>query len=115
VTFADARATVSAMIDESLIEEAGRRLAAAAPGARVILFGSHARGRAGRHSDLDFLVVEPQVENTAEESVRLMRVLAPLRVPVEVVVVRKAYADEWRGVRGGLIHAALSEGRVLAG
>lgn len=51
------------MIDERVIAEAGRRLAAAAPGARVILFGSHARGDAALHSDLDFLVVEPEVDD----------------------------------------------------
>jgi predicted nucleotidyltransferase len=46
------------VVDESLIAEAARRLAAAAPGARVILFGSHARGEADPHSDVDFLVIE---------------------------------------------------------
>ena len=57
-----AATTISAMrvIDEALIEEAGRRLAAAAPDAQVILFGSHARGEADLHSDVDFLVVEPE-------------------------------------------------------
>lgn len=48
------------MFDETGIAEAGRRLAAAAPPqTRVILFGSHARGKAGPQSDLDRLVVEP--------------------------------------------------------
>jgi predicted nucleotidyltransferase len=47
------------MIDATLAQEAGRRLTQAAPGARVILFGSHARGDADSGSDLDFLVVEP--------------------------------------------------------
>ena len=48
------------MLDDALIQEAGQRLhAAAPPGSRVILFGSHARGQAGPHSDLDFLVIEP--------------------------------------------------------
>jgi hypothetical protein len=36
---------LDAMTNENLIEEAGRRLAKAAPGARVILFGSRARLR----------------------------------------------------------------------
>jgi predicted nucleotidyltransferase len=103
------------VIDEALIAEAGRRLAAAAPEAQVILFGSHARGEANPQSDVDFLVVEPEVENEAEESVRLHRTLRDLRVPADVIVVSRAYADRWRGVRGGLVHAALSQGRVLAG
>jgi predicted nucleotidyltransferase len=102
------------VVDESLIAEAGRRLTKAAPGAEVILFGSHARGEAHSHSDVDFLVVEPEVSNGAGESVRLRRELRGLRLPADVIVVSRHYAEEWRDVRGGLIHAALSEGRCLS-
>lgn len=103
------------VVDETLIAEAGRRLAAAAPDAEVILFGSHARGEASPHSDVDFLVVEPEVADEAEESVRLHRTLRDLRLPVDVIVVSREYADRWRDVRGGLVHAAMSQGRVLVG
>lgn len=102
-------------VDETLIAEAGRRLATAAPDAQVILFGAHARGGANPHSDVDFLVIKPEVDNEAEESVRLHRTLRDLRVPADVIVVSREYADRWREVRGGLVHAALSQGRVLAG
>jgi predicted nucleotidyltransferase len=108
--------TISAVqvIDETLIAEAGRRLAAAALSAQVILLGSHACEEADPHSDLDFLVVEPEVDNEAEEAVRLHRTLRDLRVLADVIVVSREYVDRWREVRGGLIHAALSQGRVLA-
>ena len=103
------------MVDEAVIEEAGRRLArAAGSSAQVILFGSHARGDAGARSDLDFLVVESEVDNAAEESVRLRRALRGMRLAADVIVVSRQYASEWEGVRGSLVHAALSEGRVLA-
>lgn len=102
------------MIDDALIREAARRLHDAAPSSRVILFGSHARRDAGRHSDLDFLVVEPDVENAAEESVRLRRALRDLLVPMDIVVVSERHVDEWRNVRGSLVHAALADGQVLA-
>lgn len=81
----------------------------------MILFGSRACGEANPHSDLDFLVIEPKVDDEAEESVRLHRTLRDLRVPADVIVVSREYADRWREVRGGLIHAVLSRGRVLAG
>jgi uncharacterized protein len=102
------------MIDEATIAEAGRRLSSAAPGARVVLFGSHARGEAGPRSDLDFLVVEPEVENVAAESVRLRRTLRGLRVTADVIVVSERDMEDWRNVRGSLVHAALADGRVLA-
>jgi hypothetical protein len=52
----------------------------------VFLFGSHARGDAKSDSDLDFLFVERGAESTAEEWVRLRDALAPLGVPVDVIV-----------------------------
>lgn len=103
------------MIDEAVIHEAARRLAEAAPSARVILFGSAARGDAGLHSDLDFLVVSPDAGDEAEESIRLRRTLRGLRVPADVIVVSRGYAEDWQDVRGSLVHAALAEGRVLSG
>jgi predicted nucleotidyltransferase len=103
------------VVDDTLIAEAGRRLAAAAPDSKVNLFGSHARGESSPHSDVDFLVVEPEVDNEAEESVRLHRALRDLRLPADVIVVSRDYANRWREVRGGVVHAALSQGRVLVG
>ena len=103
------------VIDATTIEEAGRRLSEAAPPrTRVILFGSHARGEAGPHSDLDFLVIEPEVENPAVESVRLRRALGDLVLAADVIVASEHRVQEWRDVRGSLIHAALTEGRELA-
>jgi hypothetical protein len=56
------------MTDETLIAEAGRRLAAAAPDATVILFGSRARGEGRSDSDLDLLVIEPGLKAAARSS-----------------------------------------------
>jgi len=100
--------------NEASIRELGRRLAVEAPSACVILFGSYARGSATRHSDIDVLVIEPEVENAALESVRLMRAVGDLRLPVEIVVVSEREVAEWRDVRGSLVHVALADGRVLA-
>ena len=103
------------MFDEAVIQQAGRRiLAAAPPGSRVILFGSHARGEAGEHSDLDFLVIEPEVEDVVEESVRLYRTLNGLEVWADVIVRSEESVREWRDVYGTVINSALREGRELA-
>jgi predicted nucleotidyltransferase len=102
------------MIDEATIAEAGRRIGAAAPeGSRVILFGSHARGEAGPHSDLDILVIEPQVENTIKEATRFYRSLLDLNVAVDILVMAEDKARRRAKVKGTVIERALREGREL--
>lgn len=61
------------MTDEALVAEAGRRLAAAAPDAKVIVFGSRATGEAHPDSDLDLLVIEPEVKSRRAEFVRFAK------------------------------------------
>ena len=84
----------------------------AAPGSRVILFGSHATGSAGPDSDLDFLVVEPEVPDRRAEMVRLRGILRILGIPVDVAVVSAKVFDEWRDTPNTLIYEAAHTGRV---
>jgi predicted nucleotidyltransferase len=103
------------VLSEDAISEAGRTLArAAASQARVILFGSWARGEALPDSDLDFLVIERDVASKLDEMVRLRDALPPLGVPVDVLVISEEQAAAWRDVPGTMVHAALAEGRVVA-
>jgi uncharacterized protein len=102
------------VLSEDTIQKAGKALAAEASGsARVILFGSHARGEADDRSDLDFLVVEPKVDDRFAEAARLMGVVGRLGVPADVVVVSEDYAREWGAVQGSMVHEALTQGRVV--
>jgi predicted nucleotidyltransferase len=96
-----------------MVTEAVERLAKAAPDATVILFGSHARGDARPDSDLDLLVVEPQVASRRREMVRLMDVLRPLRLPIDLVVVSRRVFEEWADTPGTVIYQAAKEGKVL--
>ena len=102
------------MTAENLIAEAGRRLAEAAPGARVILFGSHARGEAGPDSDLDLLVIEPEVKSRRAEFVRLREELRGLEAAIDLVVVSDQQVEEWGHFEGTMLNDALTEGRILA-
>jgi uncharacterized protein len=101
------------MTNESLIAEAGRRLATATDGAQVIVFGSYARGEEGPDSDLDLLVIEPEVASPRAESARLRRALRDLDVALDVIVVSSAQADAWANVPGTMVNEAMQTGRVL--
>lgn len=99
-----------------MIEAAGRTLAQVATDpVKIILFGSRARGDASADSDYDFLVIERDPADRHGEMVRLARALRPLRMPAEVVVISERHADEWGDVQGTMVHAALTEGRLLHG
>ena len=58
---------MNAVAAAEMIERAGRAFieAAVAP-AKVILFGSHARGDQDDRSDFDFLVIEPEIDAGAQ-------------------------------------------------
>lgn len=106
---------MNAVATEEMIERAGRALidAASAP-AKVILFGSHARGDADEGSDFDFLVIEDEVEDRLDEAVRLRRALGDFKAPVDLIVMDAALAGRRAKVRGTMVNRAFREGRVLA-
>ncbi len=101
------------MVQDKTIKEAIKRLSKAAPEAMIILFGSRARGEAGERSDLDLLVVEPEVKARRMEMVRLSDVLRPLKIPVDILVTSRKNFEEWSKIPGTVIYRAATEGKVL--
>jgi len=101
------------MISGSKIQEAVELLREAGNPVRIILYGSYGRGTPHEDSDLDFLVVMPVLRNRRMEMVRLRRVLSPLRIPVDLLVVSDKVFREWSDTPGNIIYEAAREGRVL--
>lgn len=100
------------MIDEATIAKAITLLQAAAPGAKVMLYGSYAAGTATDASDLDFLVVEPELAlRRCEETAHLKSVLAPLGVQVDVLVIAQSNFDAWSKVPGAIVSPPASAGK----
>ncbi len=101
------------MITEQTIQQAAQILGEAAGRAKVILFGSYARGEAQENSDLDFLVIEPELKDKFREMVRLRQVLRPLRIPVDVLVYSQAEIEQQQYSCSSAVYWALREGKVL--
>jgi len=95
------------------IEEAVRRIVAAADPVKVILFGSRARGEADPKSDVDLLVIERQVENRYAEMLRLNEALRGLILAVDVLVIEQEDFEHWSRTPGSVYRAARQEGKVV--
>ena len=104
------------MIGSRTIGKAVSALVTAAPNAeQIVLFDSYANGLADEGSDLDFLVIESEVTNRAQEMVRLRRSLRSLRIPVDILVYSRAEVAQWGQQTGTALYWALKEGRVVHG
>jgi uncharacterized protein len=81
---------------------------------KIILFGSAARGEVSDESDLDLMIVVPQMAQDRGEITRAYRALRSVksRPPVDVLVFSQQDVEDWGGVIGHVINDALSEGRV---
>jgi predicted nucleotidyltransferase len=99
-------------MEKKTTERAVEALLKAAPGSKVILFGSQARGDAARDSDLDFLVVEPGLRDRLGEMVRLCTVLGQMLIPADVMVVSEDEFEKWRDTPNTLIYRARREGKI---
>jgi predicted nucleotidyltransferase len=104
------------VVTQEQIAEAAHTLAVTASSpATVVLFGSHARGDAGKDSDVDFLVIEDELSDQTGEYVRLRKAILGIDSAVDILVVSRAHAEKRRQVPGSVIRAAFREGKVLVG
>ena len=101
------------MIDEVTINKAVELLRSSTQLTRVILFGSYARGDKRTDSDVDLLVVIKDVHDRFKEMVRLNRILSPLHMPVDLIVIDENTFRYWCDTPGNIYSAALAEGKVL--
>jgi len=80
---------------------------------RVILFGSHARGTADDHSDVDLLVVCPVGGSRRALQVAMDRLLRGCRFARDIVILTPEEFQRDRHIPGTVARPAWLEGRVL--
>jgi len=80
---------------------------------RILLFGSHARGEAGPESDVDLLVVLPEVADKRQAAVEIRRALREFPVCKDIIVTTVEEIARRGDLVGTVLRPALREGIVL--
>lgn len=105
--------TVSLASPPECLSEAVNRIARRFDPLRIILFGSWARGDARPDSDIDLLVVLPQVENKRQTTIHIGNELSDLPVSKDVVVTTPEEIAVRGDMIGDVLRPALREGKVI--
>ena len=93
------------------LQELVRRILEVSRPLRIVLFGSHARGQSGAHSDMDILVVVPSDSHRREVSALIYRNLVGFGRAVDLVV---ATPEDLERAPPSLVYrTALRDGREL--
>ena len=95
------------------IREMTRRIVEEFHPERVILFGSHATGRAGPDSDVDLLVVMPVEGSKRQKQLEIRLALHDIRVPKDIIVSTPDEFEWRREIVGMIEEPAAREGNVL--
>ena len=80
---------------------------------QIILFGSHARGDAHAHSDVDLLIVISECPDKRKTAVEIRRTLADLPVSKDIIVTTPEELIRQRDQIGTVLRSAQREGEIL--
>jgi len=100
---------------ESVISEMVERLVREFDPLKIVLFGSHARGGANRHSDVDLLVVLPEVEDERAMANAMRDALRDVGVPNDVWATDPGTIARSGDKVGAFLYPVLREGKVIYG
>lgn len=104
------------ILDEDLLRTATQRLAAEFHPEEIWLFGSHAWGTPTPDSDVDFMViVRDSEESSVRRAQRAHECLHGLRMPKDVLVPTREQVDRYKHLRASLFHQVIARGRKLYG
>ena len=101
-------------IDKTTIRAVARLIAERFDPEQIILFGSHARGNAGYHSDIDLLVVLKSLDNWPKRGNPIRRAISEeFILPVDVLVITPDRLAEQSNNPYSFVNTALESKEIL--
>lgn len=100
------------MLDQQTLDEIITRIVDVVEPEKIILFGSAARGSAGRHSDVDLLVVKGGGD-PLDLMARIYSRLHGVGAAVDAIVVSPEDVERFRDSHALVIKPALRDGTVV--
>jgi predicted nucleotidyltransferase len=80
---------------------------------KIVLFGSHARGDAGKDSDVDLLVIMPVKGSKREKRVEIRSALRGIRIPKDIIISTPEEFEWRRRIVGTIEQPAARDGKIL--
>lgn len=103
---------------QCLLDAIERLLDQTPKGSKIILFGSYANESPTPGSDIDLLVVEPEVSDKIRETARLRLIVQPVlgryMIPVDMLVSSRSQFERWRKVPNTVYYEAAEKGEVYS-
>ncbi len=98
---------------QATIQETVLRIAERFAPERIVLFGSYARGDADEESDVDLMVLFPEVDNPRERAAEIYTAIAGCGFAKDILVSTVSRFERYRNVPNTVYWPASREGRVL--
>lgn len=80
---------------------------------KIILFGSHAKGTATIHSDIDLLVIFKEVEDRHERAIAIRHLLSDFPVSEDIIVATEQDIKKYKHSVSSVLRFATEEGKTL--
>jgi uncharacterized protein len=81
--------------------------------AKIILFGSYARGAERPDSDVDLLVVMDVKDSKRRQAAEIDLALSDRTFPLDLIVVTPEEFEKYRDIVGHILYPAVREGKIL--
>ncbi len=101
------------MIDKHEIKHVATRIGIEANAERVILFGSHARGEAGKNSDVDLMIIAESDLPRFKRSRKLYKLFRPYPFSMDLLVYTPLEVEKGKKSNLSFVSTVLREGETL--